>query len=399
LKRIIEEIEMKNDVERMKRYFSQEAWVKQRPRYEHGPSTEWQSIYREANALLGEDPGSDAALALAGRWLEQLDRDTGGDSAVLIGRTLAWEDREHWPDALKRELTEYKLESAYQFFSKAMLAHRKRFASDDLWIRRDPRAQASVPWYQIFLEPRIALALEPAFPGSERVRTQWLDFIHRSTRVDPEVQARSVRAQEEALEKHQTMWRALADDARASAGEKPGGPIGQELALRWIDLWDTFLKGDVGVQAALRKAPAVAEIFRREDVTDFLGACLAWPLQRYFSTAAWSGLEERSRRLPLASVQQSARAQIALFRDAEAAVGNSPKDAAAQALAVRARALACHDAGGNLEIEAGIRNAWQHRGQWPPRFREHAAALYLTDMESFETAANFLDYSSDSVRP
>ena len=53
--------------------------ARQRRQYEHGPSTEWQSIYPEANALLGEDPGSDAALALAGRWLEQLDRDTGGD--------------------------------------------------------------------------------------------------------------------------------------------------------------------------------------------------------------------------------------------------------------------------------------------------------------------------------
>ena len=39
------------------------------------------------------------------------------------------------------------------------------------------------------------------------MRRQWLDYLHRSTRVDPEVQARSVRAHEEALEKHQTIIR------------------------------------------------------------------------------------------------------------------------------------------------------------------------------------------------
>ena len=101
LKRIIEAIEMQNDVEGMKKYFSEEAWVKQRPRYEYGPSPERQAIYREASALLDQDPGSDPALAMAGRWLERLETDTGGDPAVLIGRTLAWQDRDQWPPALE----------------------------------------------------------------------------------------------------------------------------------------------------------------------------------------------------------------------------------------------------------------------------------------------------------
>jgi hypothetical protein len=225
------------------------------------------------------------------------------------------------------------------------------------------------------------------------VRTQWLHYLHRSTRVDPEVQARSVGANEEALEWHQTMWRALAADARESVGEKPGGPKGQELALRWMNLWDGYLKGDVGVQAALRKAPAIVEMLQGEGVTDFLGASLAWPLQQYFGTAGWAGLQERSRRLPLSSVQQSARAQIGLHREAEALLRDGPKDSPAHALAARWAALVSYDAGGDQEIEAGIRNAWAHRGEWPPRFREHVASLHLTDLESFESVSNFLDES------
>ena len=389
LKRIIEAIEMQNDVEGMKKYFSEEAWVKQRPRYENGPSPEWQAIYREAGALLGEDPASDAALAMAGRWLERLESDTGGDPAVLMGRTLAWDDREHWPAALKREITDYNLEAVYKFFSKTVLAHRKKFAGDDFWIRRDPRAQASVPWYQIFLEPRIALAAEPAFP--EKAKTQWVNYVNRSTRVDPEVQARSVRASEEAQEMHQTMWSTLAHDAGEGVGAEPGSPGGQQIATRWMDLWDGYLKGDMGVQTALRNARAAGGSFGTEGVADFIGATLAWPLRTYFNDAAWAGWNERSRHLPLAALQQSARAQIALYRDCEASMAEGPEGPRAQTLAARWFTLVSRDAEGNREIEAGIRNAWEHRGDWPLRLREHVASLYLLDLTTFESISSFLE--------
>jgi hypothetical protein len=158
-----------------------------------------------------------------------------------------------------------------------------------------------------------------------------------------------------------------------------------------MDLWDEYLKGDVGVQAALRKVRAAEDIFNREDVTDFIGASLAWPLRPYFSDAAWAGLEERSRRLPLVSLQESARDQIALYRDSEAAMGEGREGPRAQALAARWGTLVAHDAGGNQEIEAGIRNAWEHRGNWPLRLREHVASLYLVDLKSFESISRFLD--------
>ena len=68
-----------------------------------------------------------------------------------------------------------------------------------------------------------------------------------------------------------------------------------------------------------------------------------------------------------------------------------PEGPGAQALAVRWATLIGHDAGGNQEIEKGIRKAWAHRSDWPARFREHVASLYLVDQDSFESVSRFLD--------
>ena len=398
LKRIIEVIEMQDSLEGMKKYFSEEAWVKQRPRYEQGPSPEWQALYREASALAAEDPGSDRALVLARRWLERLEGDTGGDPGVLIGKTLAWEDREHWPAALKREVAEYNLEEVYEFVGKAVLAHRKKFAGDEFWIRRDPRAQASVAWYHVFLEVRVALEAKPAFTSTQQVRAQWVHFMHRSTRVDPEVQTRSIRAWEEAQERYQSMWSELASYARGSLGEEPGSPRGQELAARWMSLWNCYLHGEMCVQTALRNVPTAMDFFNREEIAELIGASLAWPLKPYFSDAGWANLGERSRHRPLTFLQQSACAHIALYRDAEAMIGEDRASPRAEALAARWATLVAQEAGGDQEIEAGIRKAWEHRTNWPVQVREHVASLYLMDSATFESVSSFLDEVIDIRR-
>jgi hypothetical protein len=160
---------------------------------------------------------------------------------------------------------------------------------------------------------------------------------------------------------------------------------------------DEYLKGDQAF-GCLAKVGATEDFFNREEVAVFIGAALAWVLRPYFSEAALAGLEERSRRLPLVSLQQSVRAQIALYRDSEAAMGEGPKGTRAQTLAARWATLVGHDAGGNQEIEAGIRNAWEHRGNWPLRLREHVASLYLVDLKTFESISSFLDEAIGSDR-
>jgi len=385
---------MQDSLEGMKKYFSEEAWAKQRARYEQGPSPEWRVLYREAGELLAEDPASGRALALARRWLERLEADIAGDPAILIGKTLAWEDRERWPAVLKREITEYNLEEVYRFIGKAVLAHRKQFAADEFWIRRDPRARASVAWYQMFVEVRNAVEAKPAFGITRDVQAQWIDFMHRSTRVDTEVQARSVRAWEDRQERHQSMWSKLAHDAVGGIGQEPGSQVCQELASGWMDLWDCYLQGDLGVQTSLHRVWAGADIFNRQEVTDLIGAALAWPLRSYFGKAVWARLEEHTRRRPLASLQESARAQIALYRDAEVMMQEDRTGWRVLALAERWATLVGQDAGGDQEIEDGIRNAWKHQSRWPARLREHVASLYLMDPQTYESVSTFLNEAS-----
>jgi hypothetical protein len=62
-------------------------------------------------------------------------------------------------------------------------------------------------------------------------------------------------------------------------------------------------------------------------------------------------------------------------------MAEGPEGPRAQALAARWFTLVSRDAEGNREIEAGIRNAWEHLGDWPLRLREHVASLYLLDLQ------------------
>jgi DNA-binding transcriptional MerR regulator len=96
LKLIIEVIDVQHDIELMKQYYSEEAWARRRRYYEEGPSVEWQTLYREVSALLGEDPGSDQqAQKVADRWLTLAVRSYTGDPDVQTESVTAWMDREY----------------------------------------------------------------------------------------------------------------------------------------------------------------------------------------------------------------------------------------------------------------------------------------------------------------
>ena len=85
-----------------------------------------------------------------------------------------------------------------------------------------------------------------------------------------------------------------------------------------------------------------------------------------------------------------------MYRDCEAAMGEGSEGPRAQALAERWFTLVSRDAGDNLAIEAGIRNVWEHRGDWPLRLREHVASLYLLDLRTFESISSLLDNATGS---
>jgi hypothetical protein len=80
LRKIIEVIRVQDAIEAMKRYYrTDEEWEKRKRYYEEGPGPDWRTLYRDAAALLGEDPASEKVQSLADRWLVLTVRAASGD--------------------------------------------------------------------------------------------------------------------------------------------------------------------------------------------------------------------------------------------------------------------------------------------------------------------------------
>lgn len=199
LKKIIEVLAMQDGIEQMKKYYStEEAWEKRRRYYQEGPSPEWRSLYRDVNAALKDDPGSENAQALAERWLELGMRAAKGDPDLQTDSPTAWMDREHWPQAMKQRLAEFNLDAVFEFMGKVAAASRKKYFSGPAWELLADR-------------------------GRERLESDL-----------------------------SASWQARVDllaAAEAALGENPAGAKAQELAKRWSAQIDLYSFGDAGVRS------------------------------------------------------------------------------------------------------------------------------------------------------
>ena len=203
LRRIIEVIDMRDDIEAMRKYYSTEAaWEKRRKYYEEGPSQAWQELYRDIGAALEEDPSSETAQTLADRWLDLSAKAYGGDPDLQTDSPTAWIDREHWPAAMKRRIAEFNLEEVNQFMQRTARCSRKKYFSEEAWARLDDMRKQ----------------------GSEHFSVLW------QTRVD------------------------LFRDIQSSLEENPAGETGRALAARWSAHLDAASGGDPDVKSGLLKA-------------------------------------------------------------------------------------------------------------------------------------------------
>jgi DNA-binding transcriptional MerR regulator/uncharacterized damage-inducible protein DinB len=199
LKKVIEVIDMQQGIGLMKKYYSEDAWERHRRYYEEGPSPEWRQLYRDAEALLGADPGSEPAQALVERWFELSRRAYGGDPEVQTDSPAAWIDREHWPPVMKQRMAEFKLEDVTAFIKLAALSSRKKYFSEEAW-------------------------------------------------------AKLVKLRQLSVEDHSRMWQARVDlfhDIEKALDEDPTGEIAQALVARWRAQLDETSGGDSEIKAAL----------------------------------------------------------------------------------------------------------------------------------------------------
>jgi DNA-binding transcriptional MerR regulator len=113
--KIIEVINMQNDMEWSKKYYSDEAQAEIATRAATIPrevieqaQRDWAALIKEVDAAVaaGEDPASEKALALAARWSELLKGFTGGNRGVQTGLNEMYADRANWPASMPKPFSE-----------------------------------------------------------------------------------------------------------------------------------------------------------------------------------------------------------------------------------------------------------------------------------------------------
>ena len=109
LKYVVQEIEMQNSTDWTKKYYSPEAQekVEERkklwsPELQERVTKEWNALFADVEAALGEDPASARAQALAARWIKLVGEFTGGDPEVQRGLNTMYADQPNWPAATQK---------------------------------------------------------------------------------------------------------------------------------------------------------------------------------------------------------------------------------------------------------------------------------------------------------
>ncbi len=131
LRRIIEVISMEQNMDWTKRYYSDEAqaaiaergkqWT---PEMLEKSQQDWSELIREVEAAVaaGEDPASEHAQGLAGRWQALIAAFTGGNPEVSKGLNRLYADQQNWPSTFKKPYSD----EAGAFICMAVEATKKR---------------------------------------------------------------------------------------------------------------------------------------------------------------------------------------------------------------------------------------------------------------------------------
>ena len=77
------------DVDVMRKYYSDEAWDAWKHHYEDWPPDEWRALYRDIIAAIGSDPKGPIAQALCDRWLSIV-QGASPQPAVRTGMIKVW---------------------------------------------------------------------------------------------------------------------------------------------------------------------------------------------------------------------------------------------------------------------------------------------------------------------
>jgi DNA-binding transcriptional MerR regulator len=130
LKKIIEVIEMETNNDWMDKYHTEESKAKVEarkhlwsPELQERVSRQWNELFAEVEAALGEDPAGPKAQALAARWKALVEEFTGGDKAISQSVGRMWADRDNWPKQMDEKAPRIKPE-IWAFIAKVNAARK-----------------------------------------------------------------------------------------------------------------------------------------------------------------------------------------------------------------------------------------------------------------------------------
>ena len=127
LKKIIEVIEMENNTDWTRKYYSDEALGKieqgkQRwsPELQERATKEWTDLFRDVEAAIarGDEPASKPAQALGARWEKLVEGFTGGNPEVGAGLGRLWADRQNWPDHAQQQMAPFSNKAVWDYIHK-----------------------------------------------------------------------------------------------------------------------------------------------------------------------------------------------------------------------------------------------------------------------------------------
>jgi hypothetical protein len=196
-----------------KQYFSEEAWetlLKQvTPESMEQRSLAWLTLFREAGSMLDEDPASDKAQDLVGRWLALAQSSTGSDPSIRAGYINARADRQNLPAPMQELQALLDLDRIAKFIGAGTNVRRKKF-------------------YE-------------AWGHLAKYYKDWPKVPYRPQKMQARAKHLEARIQ-------------LFRDGEASLKEDPAGEIGQALAARWLELREFDTGGDAGTEEGIKKS-------------------------------------------------------------------------------------------------------------------------------------------------
>lgn len=186
---LIDVIEAGDELDAMRKYFTDAAWPKARDYFAEWPSPAWRDLLRDVQAALSDDPAGDRAQALCARWNTLFMGDAAGDIAFRTGLWNAWVDRRQWPPALADRVAMYDMDRIVRFIQESSWAT----IQDDGRPRAADamRAPDRVSPTRIALFQEIARALRTDASGraARTLVERWHALLDRESGGDPEIRS------------------------------------------------------------------------------------------------------------------------------------------------------------------------------------------------------------------